>query len=128
MGPALLGASCERRTVSTRQQQTSGERPAAQRAGAPLLAALPSRDTHLLGAGLDTETPVSMLRDREDWGWLYGDTLREPGCGASHRGSQEDAWTHQKTKVPLLGSVEGNVCNCHGSFFFKAGHHLPSST
>ena len=42
MGPALLGASCERGTVSTSQQETSGERPAAQRAGAPRLAALPS--------------------------------------------------------------------------------------
>ena len=51
MGPALLVASCERRTVSTRQQQTSGERPAAQRAGAPLLAALPSLRHSSAGGG-----------------------------------------------------------------------------
>lgn len=111
MGPALWEQAVKEERFPTSQQKTRRERPAAQRAGAPSLRSTPQPETRICWRveGLEILRLQFPCSDTGGLGWLCGDTLRSQGVVHHMEGVREDAWTHQKSKVPLLGSAEGNV-------------------
>ena len=113
-GPALPGASCAGGQVSASPRKTRGARPARRGLG-PRPAARPAADTHL-----DAETPVSLLRYREAWGWLRADTV------VHHtEGVREDARAHQQSKAPLPGAQREMCATAAGASFSRQGTTHP---